>query len=254
MRLFVQVALVKGLNMKLKQVLLASTICVLPFAASAADLPVKAPYRVVQPVPFTWTGFYVGGSAGFIGSNSTGDDSGDTGGDGMINAKGTYNIGGVGGLFGVNVGYNYQFAPNWVLGIEADIAGSTLSGYAYQDIFGSEVYSKLSALGTVRGRFGYAFDRLLVYATGGLAFGNVHNRASYRQDPVYTVDESKWKTGWTVGGGIEYALTNNWTVRAEGLYVDLGRSNFIAPGNASGCSFGFKNAYALGRLGVNYKF
>ncbi len=206
--------------------------------------------RVVQPIPFSWTGFYVGGSAGFISNNSTGDDGG-LGGDGMINSPATYQIGGVGGLFGVNVGYNYQFAPNWVLGIEADIAGSTLSNYGYQDIYGSEVYSKLSSLGTVRGRFGYAFDRLLVYATGGLAFGNVHNRASYQQETGYTVDESKWKTGWTVGGGLEYALTNNWTVRAEGLYVDLGSSSFISP---SGCSFGFKNSYALGRLGVNYKF
>jgi outer membrane immunogenic protein len=237
--------------MKLKQHLLASALCVLPFAASAADLPMKAPpMRVVQPIPFTWTGFYIGASAGFISNNSTGNDGG-LGGDGMINSPATYHIGGVGGLFGGNVGYNYQFAPNWVLGIEADIAGSTLSNYGYQDIFGSEVYSKLSALGTVRGRIGYAFDRMLVYATGGLAYGDVHNRASYQQNPNYTVDQSNWRTGWTVGGGLEYAITNNWTVRAEGLYVDLGTSNFISP---SGCSFGFKNTYALGRIGMNYKF
>src|SRR5450755_1412664 len=116
-------------KMKLKQHLLASALCVLPFAASAADLPMKAPpMRVVQPIPFTWTGFYIGASAGFISNNSTGNDGGDGTGDGMINAAGTYNIGGVGGIFGGNVGYNYQFAPNWVLGIEADISGSTLNG------------------------------------------------------------------------------------------------------------------------------
>lgn len=238
--------------MKLKHYLLASTICVLPFAASAADLPMKAPpMRVVQPIPFTWTGFYVGASAGFISNNSTGDDGGDGTGDGMINSAGTYHIGDVGGIFGGNVGYNYQFAPNWVLGIEADISGSTLNGNGFSDIFGSEVTSKLSALGTVRGRIGYAFDRMLVYATGGFAYGKVHNRASYQQDPFYTVDEDTWKTGWTVGGGLEYAFTNNWTVRAEGLYVDLGTSSFVSP---SGCSFGFKNRYAIGRVGLNYKF
>lgn len=238
--------------MRLKQYLLASAVCVLPFAASAADLPVKAPVRVVQPVPFTWTGFYVGGSAGFISNNTTGDDIGDGSGGGTVNSQGTYHIGGVGGLFGGNVGYNYQFAPNWVLGIEADIAGSTLSNYAYQDIFGSEVYSKLSALGTVRARIGYAFDRMLVYATGGLAYGDVHNRASFQQLPRDTIDQSNWRTGWTAGGGLEYALTNNWTVRAEGLYVDLGSVTTLNP--LSGCRFGFKNAYVLGRLGLNYKF
>jgi outer membrane immunogenic protein len=258
MRLFVQVALVKGLNMKLKQVLLASTICVLPFAASAADLPVKAPIRVVQPIPFTWTGFYVGASAGFISQNTRGDDRGNTNdGDGLINNIGdTYGIPGVGGLFGGNIGYNWQFAPNWVVGIEADIAWSgvndSFSVSSFNGIGTGTYSSKLDYLGTVRGRIGYAFDRALLYATGGFAYGGVKNSAGNGPNRIASTSETQ--TGWTVGGGLEYAFTNNWTARVEALYVDLGSSEGTTTSVLSSCRFGFKNTYTLGRFGLNYKF
>jgi outer membrane immunogenic protein len=249
--------------MKLKQVLLASTICVLPFAASAADLPVKAPMRVVQPVPvpFTWTGFYVGGSVGLISQGTVGTDLDNDPRLGQAGPGSTYGItGSPGAIFGVNAGYNYQFAPNWVVGIEADIAGSTLKNTVNQTATNNSeggtcrwgFQSRLSALGTVRGRIGYAFDRALLYATGGLAYGRVHNSAiSDSNESGQQYDSTKWKTGWTAGGGLEYAITNNWTVRCEALYVDLGTTTVT---NLSGCRFAFKNTYTLGRLGMNYKF
>ena len=91
-----------------------------------------------------------------------------------FNAGDRYDITGYGGIFGVNVGYNYQFAGNWVIGLEADIAGSTLdTSFTSADVLGLK--SKLSSLGTVRGRIGYAFDRALLYATGGFAYGHVEN-------------------------------------------------------------------------------
>jgi outer membrane immunogenic protein len=234
--------------MKIKQHLLASALCVLPFVASAADLPVKAPMRVVQPVPFTWTGFYVGASGGFITQGTTATDI-----DSMFLPSGTtFDISGTGGLFGINAGYNYQMGVI-VLGLEADIAGSTLDRTT--NLLGARgaftASSKLRNLGTVRARFGYAFDRLMLYATGGLAYGNVSNNVSLLSDPGQGGSTSGTRTGWTVGGGIEYAITNNWTVRAEGLYVDLGKST-SAP--CSGCRFGFKNTYGLGRIGLNFKF
>ncbi len=239
--------------MKLKHYLLASTICVLPFAASAADLPVKAPYRAVAPMPFSWTGFYIGGSAGVISQNTTGTDI-----NGLWDNPGdTWGVPGISGLFGINVGYNYQLSNNIVLGLEADIAWSGLNNTSTNfDITGTgfSVSSKLSSLGTVRGRIGYAFDRALVYATGGFAFGHVENAtAILRGDPAYyNVSISGTQTGWTVGGGLEYAVTNNWTVRAETLYVDLGTKTTGV--NDCGCTFGFKNTYTLGRFGLNYKF
>jgi outer membrane immunogenic protein len=239
--------------MKLKQYLLASAVCVVPFSASAADLPVKAPYRpVAVAVPFTWTGFYVGGSAGFISQNSVtteldpflpGSASGDT-----------FGVPGHGGLFGINAGYNYQMGA-WVIGIEADIAASTLNNsttnYNYFWGYNQSFTSKLSSLGTVRGRIGYAFDRALLYATGGFAYGHVENAFSMQSHPGFGGSTSGTQTGWTVGGGFEYAVTNNWTVRAEGLYVDLGTTTATA---ASTCRFAFKNTYTVGRLGLNYKF
>ena len=143
-----------------------------------------------------------------------------------------------------------------MLGLEADIAWSGLNNTSTNfDITGTgfSVSSKLSSLGTVRGRIGYAFDRALVYATGGFAFGHVENATAGSYDPAYyNVSTSGTQTGWTVGGGLEYAVTNNWTVRAETLYVDLGTKTTGV--NDCGCTFGFKNTYTLGRFGLNYKF
>jgi outer membrane immunogenic protein len=238
---------------KLKPYLLASAIGVLPFAASAADLPVKAPIKVVQPVPFTWTGFYVGGTVGLIDQGTTGTDIG-----GLIVSDGTkYGIDGMGAIFGAHAGFNYQMGM-WVLGVEADYSGTTLDTTLSVPPLPSTVSSKLDSLGTVRGRVGYVFqDVLLVYATGGWAYGHVKNRASWEQDPTFTVSETLTKYGWTAGGGVDWAFTNHWIARAEVLYVDLGSSTTgfspsIAEG--SGCRFGFRNTYTIGRLGLSYKF
>ncbi len=223
--------------------------------ALAADLPRKAPvYVAPAPLPFLWTGFYVGVSGGIISQNSKGNDIGDGTGDGLINLGGDqYGISGVGGLFGINAGYNWQFATNWVLGIEADISWTGVN-QTFNFNAGSAVGSKLDYLGTVRGRFGYAFDRALLYATGGFAYGRVKNFATFDSSTAYTLATSKTQTGWTAGGGLEYAFSHNWTGRVEVLYVDLGNTEGTAPGNTSSCRFGFKNQYTVGRFGLNYKF
>jgi outer membrane immunogenic protein len=238
-----------GANMKIRQHLLASALCVLPFAASAADLPVKAPYTA-QPVPFSWTGFYVGGSVGMIRDNTTNTNLA----GGGIYLGESLTAAGDGGIFGVNAGYNYQMGAV-VLGIETDIAFTSVSFSSSSNFAAGQgtSSSKLTSLGTVRARIGYAFDRTLLYATGGLAYGGLNNQVVLFNNPSgHTSSASGWKTGWTAGGGLEYAVTNNWTVRAEGLYVDLDSTT----GNTSpsGCRFGFKNTFVLGRLGVNYKF
>jgi outer membrane immunogenic protein len=233
--------------MKLKSYLMASAVCLFPFVVSAADLPVKASYKAAVVAPFSWTGCYVGGSAGLIMQGTTATDI-----DKLFNAAGdTYSVTGrPGGLFGLNGGCNYQ-TGNVVLGLEADIALSSLDNTISVNSGFPVVSSKLSSLGTVRGRIGYAFDRALLYATGGLAYGHVKNNAYDVTDPGYSSSTSGTRTGWTAGGGLEYAFMPHWTVRAEALYVDLG----TATGSVcSSCRFGFKNTYTIGRLGVNYKF
>ena len=98
----------------------------------------------------------------------------------------------------------------------------------------------------------------MLYATGGFAYGHVNNTAEDVGNVAYNANTSKTQTGWTAGGGLEYAFTNNWTVRVEGLYVDLGTTTGqvtnVTDVAVSGCRFGWKNRYLLGRLGVNYKF
>jgi outer membrane immunogenic protein len=242
---------------KTKQYLLASVVCFAPFTAVAADLPVKAP-APIAPLPFSWTGFYVGASAGIIsqGTRSYTDILND---GGSVVASNSFGITGIGFIGGVNIGYNYQFGSNWVVGFEADISGTSLNNDA-DPFFGDVFYSsRLNALATVRGRLGYTFDRALLYATGGWAIGHVKNAVNSPffcgKGATCSFSSDKWKSGWTAGGGLEYAFTRNWTVRAEALYVDLGRTTIDAPNaGSSGCRFGFKNRYVIGRLGVNYKF
>ena len=242
--------------MKLRQhLLLASALCGVPFIASAADLPVKAPpmVQVVQPIPFTWTGLYVGVSGGVISEDFTATDLGSLRENepSWNNIGDTYGLSGTAGLFGFNVGYNWQVAPNWVIGVEADLSWTGLDDSSSTN--GFTVSSKLNWLGTLRGRIGYAFDRILIYGTGGLAYGNVEYKAFATNFPSYNFNKDT-STGWTAGGGLEWAFANNWTARAEALYVDFGDQIGFFPEGNSGCRFGFKNNYVLGRVGLNYKF
>ena len=116
-------------------------------------------------------------------------------------------------------------------------------------------------LGTLRLRAGVAVDRALIYATGGLAYGDVrYSSATQYNGPVaeYVGSASAWKVGWTLGGGVEYALTNNWTIKAEYLYYRLGDQSYAAqpveanPPNIVGHTFSTNGDIV--RVGVNYKF
>ncbi|MGA2636523.1 outer membrane protein [Methylocella sp.] len=142
---------------------------------------------------------------------------------------------------GAHVGYTHQI-NQFVLGLEGDVDGSSLSktvNFApfsnyYQDYIPTTVRSNLGVQGSIRGRFGYAFDRLLVYATGGVAFGGFNTSIStaYTNALFYpafsgTDSFSNTRVGWTVGGGLEYAVTNNWSIWAEYRYTDFGPSNNV---------------------------
>ena len=192
-------------------------------AVSAADLPVRAAPPIIAAVPvFTWTGFYVGGNLGWGWRDSNNDPV-------ILTGPGV--PGGIEGgtlLFGNNndatftgggqIGYNYQIG-SWVIGAEADIQGIDNDnnsnavfipgpGFAGGTFVPGEFENGADWWGSVRLRAGVAFDRFLVYATGGLA---------------YTEDN----TGWALGGGVEWALPVNWfgssavTLGLEGLWVSI---------------------------------
>lgn len=198
-------------------------------AASAADLGYKkqAPVSYARAPIFTWTGFYLGANLGYAFGSVKG-------------ASGPLFKDPQGVIGGGQIGYNYQIGQT-VLGVEADLqatganAGATAIGVA-----GSKVSQPY--LGTVRARAGYAMDRFLPYITAGFAYGGMHLR-----DPA--LGKSTTTTyGWTVGGGVEYAITNNWTAKVEGLYVDLADKRMLGGAYKAGLNEG------IVRAGVNYKF
>ncbi len=248
---------------------LLATAAVLAFAISSATAADLAPrYTKAPPIPapvWSWTGFYVGGHVGGGWSDGSARTT-ITGIGGLDTAVLGQNGSGVVG--GGQIGYNWQFAPNWVLGIEGDVSGTgirkttvapiTAGGIPIGIGFNQIAERDFTWLATVRGRFGYAADRWLIYATGGGAWGE----ANYTAGPTFPgafnpATFSSTKSGWTAGGGVEYAVTNNWTVRAEYLYYDLSGTTFVNPGPAPAISATTRWDHTrlnVVRAGVNYKF
>lgn len=194
--------------------------------AIAADLPRKsapaAPAFTRAPV-FTWTGFYVGVNAGYGFGGLTGPGSG-----AFKDPSGF--------VGGGQIGYNYQI-NQVVVGLETDLQYSDISGTSAAA--GSK--GRIPYFGTVRARAGVAFDRFLPYLTAGYAYGGSN----------LTVPGINTKTmhhGYVVGGGIEYAFSNNVTAKIEGLYMDLGEKSVLAATRKIGFEGG------IVRAGVNYKF
>ena len=217
----------------MKSILLA-TVAILALGvvpASAADLqrrpvmPAKAP-AYIAPV-YNWSGFYAGinGGGGWGGSEFSAPF-----------ASGSFDTSG--GLVGGTLGYNWQ-VNQIVFGLEGDIDWSNIRGSA--GCGGTTCETRNDWLSTVRGRFGYAFDRFLPYVTGGAAFGNV------KTDIAGIGSSNNTKTGWTVGGGVEYGLGGPWSIKAEYLYVDLGSSDSVL-----GSSADFHTNIV--RAGLNYRF
>lgn len=237
-------------------------------AAQAADLATKVVTKAPVAPAFSWTGFYIGAEAGYGWAKNSFSNSVDP-----LN-PGTLRVGDAdytldGAMVGGQIGYNYQI-NNLVLGVEADAAWADISGSgSYFDGVANTCIqsndpcsSKVKALGTITGRLGYAFDHLLVYAKGGAAWATFSHTAGNTEtlQPVFsysdTTDSTRW--GWTVGGGVEYAFTNNWSAKVEYNYADFGSSDvtfnftpatFINPYKAN-----VDQSLQVVKAGVNYRF
>jgi outer membrane immunogenic protein len=221
-------------------------------SAFAADMAVKAPPPppVVAPA-YSWTGFYLGivGGGGWGDTQHTNAISGGNSGPSGIG----------GGLFGGTYGYNWQSGA-WVFGLEGDFSWSGIQK-GFQDNNGSlfcegtnTCETDLRWFGTDRGRLGYAWDRFLVYASAGVAYGDVRgtlSNAPFVQS--FTVGDST-RAGFTFGGGIEWALAHNWSVKAEYLHTDFGNKityDLIAGGSPEEVSLTHLD---IVRAGLNYRF
>src|SRR5690349_8999500 len=186
-----------------KFLLTGAALAVLAVAtpALAADMAARGPvYKAPAAAPlFNWTGFYAGAHVGY----GWGDASG-------LSTDGWFG--------GGQIGVNYQFAPNWVWGVEADISGGEIDGgNAAASRFKNDVF------GTARLRLGYTVDRVMFYGTGGLAWAD--SKAT-----LVGVSDSQTNFGWALGAGIEYAFAPNWTAKIEYMHADYGSDRYnIAP-------------------------
>jgi outer membrane immunogenic protein len=230
--------------------LLAST-ALFTAQASAADLgrPIyKAPVVVAQPM--MWNGFYIGANGGLA--------AGDVGASldpalAPISADLTSR----GGFGGGQIGYNWQFSPNWVFGIEADYQGGSIEGSVGINLGGAalSIGSDTTAFGTVRGRLGYAAGSTLFYVTGGWAYGR--NELFLESNLGANLSIRKGHTGYAVGAGVEQKFAGNWSAKVEYLYVDLGRENYdIGPALGAPIPVNIRadHQFHTMRVGLNYHF
>src|SRR3954466_12440902 len=187
-------------------------------AASAADMahrrmPAKAPAYVDQQ--YNWTGFYAGINGGYGFGNSE-----------WSAATGSNSFNTSGGLVGGTIGYNQQMGQ-LVVGVEGDVDASWIKGTTAAAPCTTSCETSNSWIGTARGRIGYAFNRVMPYATAGAAFGDI------KATPAGFGGVSDTNVGWTAGAGVEVALAGRWSAKAEYLYADLRDTNPAAAPRAA---------------------
>jgi outer membrane immunogenic protein len=249
------------------------------------SLPSGKEMKQVAPAPppecdFTWTGFYFGGNAGYGWGNA--DTNVDPLPPGLFTdaVPITLKPDPSGFIGGGQIGFNWQWNKWLVLGIESDFQGTDIEGQArsspivnaagvvvFTDSF-EEAHERMQWFGSTRGRIGISpWCRVLLYATGGVAYGSVDYSANLNFGPTlpettYPVDFTETKVGWTVGGGFEYAIGHHWTVKAEYLYYDLGNAdrtqnqlfNGVPQGPPFFVHYNFETTGNIVRGGFNFKF
>jgi outer membrane immunogenic protein len=229
--------------------LLAAAITV--FAVSgpvrAADLPTtKGPPDFAPPPLFTWTGQYFGVNGGGAFGRTNEFD---------FTAFGTMAHHDVGGGFaGGTSGYNYQIG-SIVLGMLGDADWASVAGSTSCPTPTLTCSTHAYYLGSSRVRIGYAVDRVLIYATGGLGSADLKYRTfTSATGADANAPYSAWEFGYVFGGGIEYALDNNWSVKAEYLYYGFGTSSAPAGTLSGGSNTALRTDIQTIKVGLNYKF
>jgi outer membrane immunogenic protein len=212
--------------------------------ALAADLGARAPYYAKAPAYvapiYNWTGFYIGGHiGGEFGSNNT--------------FAGTLNNSNNGSfLGGLQGGADYQFAPNWVVGIEGQY--SWLSNNNSVVFPNGGIYTNNQrGLGSVTGRVGYTWGPALLYVKGGYAYSDYNESLTAGGVPVAYTLNSSHHDGYTVGAGLEYMFAQNWSAKIEYQYYNFGNTSFVSP--APLVAFGsVRDDEHTVKAGINYRF
>jgi outer membrane immunogenic protein len=226
----------------MKKLLLGATALV-AFAAPAfaADLGArpytKAPAYTAPEVVYNWTGFYI---CGHVGGSFGGDNS-------LLGNSGRF-------LGGVQGGFDYQFAPNWVTGIEAQYSWLNSNNTGVLLPGGALLTSKNNDIGSVTGRIGYTWGPALVYGKGGYAWrDNPNLGVNVAGAPVAFTTNGNHRDGWTLGAGLEYMFAPNWSAKAEYQYYNFGTTTFTS-GPLAIIGSRLRDDDHTVKVGVNYRF
>jgi outer membrane immunogenic protein len=245
--------------------------------SNAADLWPRQVYKAPQPVMvpvrvFSWTGCYIGGNIGWgwrretVSIPNLGETTGVPELAGV--ALGPVTGDSHGALGGGQVGCNYQFAPNWVIGIEGDgeaanIKGDVTDSFSFVGLSGPETvtgtaHAQTDWLASVTGRLGWTWDRVMLYAKGGAAWAGDKYSADL---PAFNehIETSVTRPGWTVGGGVEWAFWDNWSAKVEYDFYDFSTRNLTLPGTIAGVpemvpGVNIKETIQTVKFGINYRF
>jgi outer membrane immunogenic protein len=220
----------------------AAALALSALPAVAADIPPRTYTKAPPPVYsapaliYNWTGFYIGGHLGgaFAGN------------DGLLGDNARF-------MGGVQGGLDYQFAPNWVMGIEAQYSWLNNNTTGVLLPGGAVITSKNDQIGSVTGRLGYTWGPALLYGKGGFAWRDDPNiGVAVAGAPVAFSTTGNGKGGWTVGGGLEYMFAPNWSAKAEYQYYNFGTTTFTGPAQIAGSRF--RDDEHSVKVGVNYRF
>ena len=210
--------------------------------ASAADLGYRAPYSRAPYAapPYSWTGFYLGAHVGGAFSS-----------DNNFNGLGTGNNGNGRVLGGFQAGADWQFDPNWVVGLEGQY--SWLSGNVGAVFPGGYAYTNNQrGLGSIAGRFGYTWGPGLLYVKGGYAYSDNNETVTLGGVPIAFAISGDHRNGYTIGAGVEYMFAPNWSAKVEYQYYNFGSANFTAPA-ALIPTGSFTTDDNVFKVGVNYR-
>jgi opacity protein-like surface antigen len=217
---------------------------VLSRTAGIYKAPVKAP--LAGPIPVNWTGFYLGAHVGTLFARSEWTNL-----DGVVGPGGQVSPEAAGFLGGGQVGYNFQVG-SWVFGIEGDGSGSTANGAkSCPNGFFATCHANIEWTATLAGRLGYSWDRTLFYAKGGAAFTEATFEGSSNVTGLTFATVTDNRVGWMAGAGFEYALTSNWSAKAEYNYMDFGTRNLTF---SNGEFADIRLEVHAVKVGVNYRF
>ena len=259
----------------------ATAAIALTQSASAADLPYKAPPMVPAAVKaFSWTGCYIGANAGWgradYDLSSTGVGNINANAEAVMAVVGSGSMSNDGFTGGGQIGCNWQLNSPWVIGVEGDIDWTDASASRDTGLVPVNAFSgrsiddvKMNWVSTIRGRVGWAFDRVLVYGTVGAAFTSLDITKNFswtfidgctllngvNDCHVGGTNSTLW--GWTVGGGAEWAFDNHWSVKAEYLWMEFQDATYYTT-NANipnqFANHSVSPTYQRAVVGINYKF